>query len=279
MQGFPFPGETFRRCIGTAVLDGVMLLFGGFFLVRMFLVRMYFLRFFFFRSLRFVFLLLFFYRIGFSFLLSGRGGLLRLRQLGDLPVLRFFFLLQTGGFLPAGLLLGQALFPYLVEFLWGDAIVQDGPHDGQQRQQNGQPPADVAPQQVVQAVSPCSGVIGREIRQHHRQPDAPSDHLGTEQGDARERFVQGYYGGDGKTYDQQEKGGDAHAVHQGITDVVTGLAQQVGIAFAGLDTLVTRAGKQVGGARQGDHHQHEGGDHGGDHACGLRVLRARRPHA
>ena len=101
MQGFPFPGETFRRCVGTAVLDGVMLLFGGFFLVRMFLVRMYFLRFFFFRSLRFVFLLLFFYRIGFSFLLSGRGGLLRLRQLGDLPVLRFFFLLQPGGFLPA----------------------------------------------------------------------------------------------------------------------------------------------------------------------------------
>lgn len=39
VQGFPFPGETFRRCVGTAVLDGVMLLFGGFFLVRIFLFR------------------------------------------------------------------------------------------------------------------------------------------------------------------------------------------------------------------------------------------------
>ena len=288
VQGFPFPGETFRRCVGTAVLDGVMLLFGGFFLVRIFLFRKEgrgkrfvgdFLRLLFFRFLRFVFLLLFFYRIGFSFLLSGRGGGLRLRQLGDLPVLRFFFLLQTGGFLPAGLLFGQALFPYLVEFLRGDAIVQDGPHDGQQCQQNGKSPADVALQQVVQTISPCSGVIGREIRQHHRQPKTPPDHLGTEQGDARERFVQGYYGGDGKTYGKDKKGGDAHAVHQGITDVVTGLAQQVGIAFAGLDTLVARAGKQIGSARQGDHHQHEGNDHGGNYTCGLRVLRARRPHA
>lgn len=73
---------------------------------------------------------------------------------------------------------------------------------------------------------------------------------------------------DGKTYGKDKKGGDAHAVHQGITDVVTGLAQQVGIAFAGLDTLVARTGKQVGGTRQGDHHQHEGGDHGDNYACG-----------